>query len=344
MSVLDIKRTSSADYGRFIKALVCGDPGAGKTLLSSTFPDPLILSAEGGLMSIADRDVPYIELRSSDQLLTIKKTLEQPAAPRAQLLGVPVQTIIVDTIDEVQRIFVKERLEHTKKESMQLQDYGWLGEQMQALLRGLRNLDMHVVFTCHVKESKDDATGAVTVKPGLVGAIADQIPAFVDLALLLRAQPTTKIVNGATERVIVRYLQTFPDAQHPWIKDRSGKLPQEFEITFDGDYDRISRRIYGKPPVLGETPPTTPKEVEHEAPLTPEPEAETEASENPPVADQNAAAEAADAVEAAQTPAEVSVDAEPCSDCGAPSEGNWRDLSMIRFRKVLCGNCFKAVA
>ena len=51
-----------------VKLLVYGAAGAGKTTLVKTLPNVIVLSAEGGLLSIQDADLPYIEITSMDDL------------------------------------------------------------------------------------------------------------------------------------------------------------------------------------------------------------------------------------------------------------------------------------
>ena len=51
-----------------IKMLVYGAAGTGKTCLIPTLPSPVILSAEGGLLSISDHNIPFIEVKSMDTL------------------------------------------------------------------------------------------------------------------------------------------------------------------------------------------------------------------------------------------------------------------------------------
>ena len=51
-----------------VKMLVYGQAGAGKTSLIKTLPHPVIISAEGGLLSIQDADLPFIEIRGIDDL------------------------------------------------------------------------------------------------------------------------------------------------------------------------------------------------------------------------------------------------------------------------------------
>lgn len=313
-------------------------------------------------MSIADRNIPYVDIRSSDGLLRIKNALDQPAPVRESMFGFPIETLVVDTIDEIQRILIRERLEETKKESMQLQDWGWLGEQMQAIVRGLRNLELNVVLTCHLKETTDAETGKMYFKPQMQGAIGDQLPAFVDLALLLKAQSAVTIVDGEARRTTNRMLQTYPDAQHIWIKDRSGKLPQEIPVDFSTDYKRIAELVFGgiedlqstpsvelrEPTLVGAaaapaaaapaplpeptpviTPPSPPLEaVEDPMPL-PKPLPTPIPVENPPAPKAEAAVEEKTAL--------------TCESCKNTVESqDQADLSRIRFRKILCKPCFSA--
>ncbi len=51
-----------------VKLLVYGQAGAGKTSLIPTLPNPVVLSAEGGLLSIAGADVPYITISTMADL------------------------------------------------------------------------------------------------------------------------------------------------------------------------------------------------------------------------------------------------------------------------------------
>ncbi len=242
--MLTIKRTGSDDYGKETKVLICGQPGVGKTLISSTWPNPIYASAEGGLMSIADRNIPYVEIRRSDDLLRLKNALDQDPNVREEMLGFPVETVVIDTIDEVQRILIRERLESQKKEILQMQDWGWLNEQMQAIVRSFRNLSMNTIFTCHLKETVDAESGRVFYRPSLAGAIGDNIPAYVDLALLLEVSTVSKVTEDTVQKMQVRHLISVPDHNHTWIKDRSGKLPERLEVNFTDDYKNIYELIF----------------------------------------------------------------------------------------------------
>jgi len=58
---INLKRTGTLSANG-VKLLVYGQAGAGKTTLIKTLPKPIVLSAEGGLLSIQDSDLPFIEI------------------------------------------------------------------------------------------------------------------------------------------------------------------------------------------------------------------------------------------------------------------------------------------
>lgn len=61
-------KTTSAVSPAFVKVLVYGASGAGKTTLIPSLPAPVVLSAEAGLLSIRGADVPYIEIATMEDL------------------------------------------------------------------------------------------------------------------------------------------------------------------------------------------------------------------------------------------------------------------------------------
>lgn len=320
MALLAVKRTGAADYPKHIKALICGPAGSGKTLISTTFPNPWFLSAEGGLMSIAERNIPYTVLPDPEgqgtyeALQEVKKRLEQPPAVRAKQFGFPVDTLVIDTIDEVSRLLLTEKMAKERHDTATLQDYGWLKERMTWFVQSLRNMDIHVVFTCHLKSREID--GKQVLIPAIEGGFSEKIADYVDLAMVLKSSPTTKVVNGVSTRVIERFLQTFPDSSD-WIKDRSGKLPYEVPVNFEDDYERLVTYIYGADGIPEATE-ATDSEAEAEVP---EPEAS-------PVET------APDATEGRYT----------CEDCSTKfDEEDQESISKIRFGgHVYCASCLES--
>jgi hypothetical protein len=295
---LTVRRAGPNDYGTWVKALIAGEPGAGKTRTASTWPGVLYADAEGGQLSVADRQPPSIAIDSTATLTELHSALTQKGPVREKMLGFDVQTVVIDTLDEIARLFIRERLASEHKESMAIQDWGWLGDRLRDLVRGWRNLDMNVLFLVHVKAQEDSETGRVTYKPSIQGAMGDELAAYVDLAVLLRARPTATVVEGKNVRIIQRFLQTYPDAQFPWVKDRSGRLPMDFPINMNDDYARLREAIFGnvvqagtpqaaviapeRPPVAPQTAPGGPRQPPppppvQAPPMGPDPDAEAAA-------------------------------------------------------------------
>lgn len=317
---LQIRTTGDADYGQYVKALVCGPAGAGKTLFSSTFPGAVFASAEGGLMSIASRQLKYADVASPSDVKELISMLSQDEAVRNKMFGIEVKTLVVDTMDEVQKLFIQERLRSKKLEALDMQGWGWLGEQIRSVLRSLRNLPMNVVFTCHLKEVTDNESGQVFFKPALQGAVGDEIANYMDLAVLLRNRVRTVVdpASGNSKRVIERYLQTYPDSQHTWIKDRSGTLENEVPVNFTDDYERIHSSIFG---FMKDLPASEVVESAEE-PVVSEPVTETPVTVTPK--------------------AEVGAKFK-CEECGEEFDDlDQRDLSKAMARRVLDKKCYEA--
>ena len=249
--MLEVHFTGAADFGRYLSAVVAGPPGHGKTRFCATAKDPFFLNAEGGLMSIARKNLPAAKITSSEDLsmarniLTLgpEKAAEVLTGGRTKTIG----TVVLDTFDEFSRILIRERLERMGNETMQVGDWSWLNDQLNAMVRGFRNLDMHVIFTCHVKDQTDGETGSVYYKLDVPGQIAHQLPGAVDLSLLLRTHDVLVHQEGADEAVKERQsaLFTTPDSRYEWVKDRSGKLDEVIELNFEDDFQKIVSAVFG---------------------------------------------------------------------------------------------------
>lgn len=224
------------------------------TLFGSTWPDLFVISAEGGLLSLRERSIRYMKLESIDQLRTVVKGLRY-VENHTDNFGGSVKTVLIDTIDEVSHMLAREIMAETAEEKrkkgqdtskLHQNDYGTLKERMKAIVTAIRNLPMNVVFTCHLRSKQDGEDSPVRYWPALDGSFAEEIAGYVDIAGLLRTGVVSEIVDGKSVRRIRRYLQTFPEPPgYTFIKDRSGTLPQEFELNLTDDYERLAALVLG---------------------------------------------------------------------------------------------------
>jgi len=229
------KRTGDADYPRLIKAVVQGAPKSGKTTFLSTFPNIVIADVEheqGGLMSIAHKNVPYVEIDSSQTLRTLKTILGDDTlrAKAANQLGMDkIESVALDTLDEYQRVLKAERMAKTNQREFKRDDWGWLLEEMRAIINGFVALPLNVVFTVHTKMQVIDEDTSIMV-PALQGAIGDELPGMVGFAL----ETTKRKAIDAKGNSFTEYsIQAEGDEKSPHLGNRAGgRLPRIIEPDF----------------------------------------------------------------------------------------------------------------
>jgi phage nucleotide-binding protein len=216
-------RTTREVHADGVKALVYGMAGAGKTSLARTLPTPLILSAEAGLLSIADADLPFVEI---DSAATLRQAYEWLASGADEWAH---RSIMLDSISEIAEVVLADEKSKTKDPR---KAYGEMQDQMATLIRLFRDLPgRNVVFTAKLDRSQDEG-GRTLYAPSMPGSKTGQaLPYFFDLVLALRVERDS---DGKPYRV----LQCQPDGI--WsAKDRSGKLDAFESADLAGIFHKI---------------------------------------------------------------------------------------------------------
>lgn len=221
-----MKIRNTKDYAaQGVNLLVYGAAGAGKTTLCATLPEPIVLSAEGGLLSISDANLPYIEITSMTDLMDAYQWLSNSSEAKAY------QSVALDSISEVAEVV----LNNEKKTSKDVrQAYGAMQEQMTDIIRAFRDLPGRHVYMSAKLEKTQDEMGRVLYAPSMPGNKTGQaLPYLFDEVLALRVE---KSQDGQTVRTLMC------DSDGLWLaKDRSGKLDQWCEP----DLGAIIRKIAG---------------------------------------------------------------------------------------------------
>lgn len=191
-----------------VKLLVYGQAGAGKTSLVPSLPDPIVLSAEGGLLSIQDADLPYIEITSMTDLREAWEWLSSSDEAKQY------QSVALDSISEIAEVVLSGEKKATKDPRAA---YGAMQEQMADIIRAFRDLPGRHVYMSAKLEKTQDEMGRVLYAPSMPGNKTGQaLPYFFDEVLALRVE---KDADGATQRALMC------DSDGLWLaKDRSGKL------------------------------------------------------------------------------------------------------------------------
>lgn len=227
-----VQTTGAEQHNDKLRVLLVGTDGGRLTKVASTFPNPIIASFKSDLMSIADRGIPFVEQTGTDSLLELKKILTRSP----ETLGFPVETLIVDTLDELQRSILKTRLKSNYREIPIMDDWMWLNTKMQQILTSLSSLDLNIVFTSHLKDVSDGETGKLWQKVGLQGGIVEYIDTYVDYIFSVNSQ-TVSTEDG--EYVTNNWLRVAPTQFLDFLKDASGTLPPQIPLDFLSDYATI---------------------------------------------------------------------------------------------------------
>jgi len=222
---ISLKSTGSLSSGN-VKVLVYGQAGSGKTSLIPTLPSPIVLSAEGGLLSIAGADIPFVEI---DTIQTLHEAYEWAA--QSEEAG-SFESVCLDSISEIGETVLAAEMKRAKDPR---QAYGEMQHQMGDLIRAFRDLpSKHVYFTAKLEKAQDEQ-GRMLYAPSMPGNKTGQaLPYFFDEVLALRVE---KDAEGIAQRALMC------DTDGLWLaKDRSGCL----DMWEPPDLGAVIRKIRGE--------------------------------------------------------------------------------------------------
>lgn len=179
--------------------LIYGDPGSGKTHLAGTaqdvpnMADVHVFNIDGGIMTLASRgDIHATDIHSVDDL---EQELFKIANHDPKYATT--KTVVIDNITELQTLALESitmaefnaRRKKDKTYSIDqvyLEDYGVAGKRLARILRGFRDLPVHVIYIAHKKDKMRQGTNTLEEsKPNLTEKLGTAVMGYMDFVWYL---------------------------------------------------------------------------------------------------------------------------------------------------------------
>ena len=202
---------STKSFTNRASILLYGRAGIGKTVALSRTPKPLILSAEAGLLSLVNVDVPYITIRSIQDLRDTYAWLLHGDNAK------PYETICIDSLSEICDMSFLECKDAVGTKVPAL--YSELRSRILPLISCFKKLHKHLVVTARETTKLDDDKHSVKA-PGVIGnKLVEDMPYLFDVVLYY-------CFNRESKRIVYA-----KGGVNHVAKDRTGLLPLIYTDT-----------------------------------------------------------------------------------------------------------------
>lgn len=181
-----------------LKVLVWGEAKSGKTTFAATFPHPYFFDLDGGMLTLAGRDIEY-ETYTGDKGYR-KFRLDLPKIAERD----DIDTLVIDSLSSMHSFMMDEiqKLSGTWPGTPQIQEYGIQVVKIRKFLYELVSYNKHVVLIGHEQIWQDDVTKEVFILPLIVGKkLPNRLGNWFDEFYHMEAIPTK---NGLEYKIRTR--------------------------------------------------------------------------------------------------------------------------------------------
>lgn len=262
MSVLLNKRMQGATLPKDMVFVIYGDPGSGKTTLASTFPKSkdkkmlVIDILEGGTSVIASKDLDNTDVISISNFKELEEIFTDlyngySLDDDGKKVELNYQTIVIDTVTNLEFIMKEYLKEINNKSDMTLQLWGKTKDSSENMYNLLKKLYQEtgciVVAIAHAKKIDDEENpGFNKVIPSLMASASVMLAAKASYVWYTKVE-TEHISNndGTVKKKSV--FNTYIDA-HPYLVTKCRK-PKSFTIVSkvkDLDYPKFKKNVLDK--------------------------------------------------------------------------------------------------
>jgi len=228
----------------FLKLLVVGDYGSGKSIFASSFPTPaLIFDFDRGILSYRGKDFDYCSY-ATEQKCWLEFEKDQRDVAKAVAEG-KYKTIIIDSTSTMADLAMERALQLDPKRNPNTNGpvwnvhYGIVKTLVEGQIRKILQMQANIVIIAHLQLIKDEETGAILgAQPLLPGQLSIKLPGYFDEVYYA----FTKQKEGHAQYV----LQTASKGHYKARSRISGEkhiLPFELDVTSRSGYEVLTQAI-----------------------------------------------------------------------------------------------------
>lgn len=218
------------------KILIFGQPGTGKTVFGGSadevpeYRKVLVLDIEGGTDPLATLypNVEVAPITTFRQLVEVFRDLHGGNHDYG--------TVMIDSLSEGQERSLSTIVVNAVKEDSSIDPdapqwghYRKNTNQVRAIVRAYRDLDMCVIFTATVAEEQDGDDGPVRIKPQFTKKLQGGVPAQLGMVGYLNKRTRVEGTGADKRRVDIRTMQWQGSARVIGAKDRTMAMPDLME-------------------------------------------------------------------------------------------------------------------
>lgn len=223
----------------FLKLLVYGDSGSGKSCLSGSFELPIKYwdfdHKASSIVQFYKKEperlkqieiTQFAPLPNGDRIRKFEAEVRAIQALVSAKQPLPFKTLVLDSLTTftaymLQHYFVAQPgIKRAHPDINAMQDYQLLDKHLSQLISGILSLDCNVVMIGHLGMDKDETTGAIVRQPLMPGKFASKLPIWFEEVYVSKLDSAGKYM-----------LQTQSDAQFKCRTQRG--LPKEILSSYE---------------------------------------------------------------------------------------------------------------
>lgn len=242
MSILS-KAKPIKDIGKSKMVVVYGQSNTGKTVLSSTFPKPMLYLSIGdeGLNPITNED--GIEVIRIETAVELKQVLDELNKADSKY-----ESIIIDTFSLYVNVWTHDNI-ISKNKRMTQQDWGNLKTDTEEIIRLAHKLaaDKWVVLTCHeVADAFEGLEGEIApdIRPNVSKGVRTYLEGMTNLGIHTCRLSKTIIKDGK-EKTLVKYGCHLGANEFYWTKVQTQKGIDIPNIIINPSFDKLMNILNG---------------------------------------------------------------------------------------------------